>query len=349
MIRRELWHVVVPWKRTLKTPGGEHGASYALLVRLREAGGREGLGYAYAMSARVIDRIAEAAHRLAPRDDCTLAQLLDVERLDDRSPACNRASRAAASALSTAAWDLLGKRSGRSCADLWGKCAGRDAIDAYASGLFLGGSADDLMREAREYRAQGFRRVKMRGGRSSSEDLACYAAVCSAFADQRSVAVDFVFKSDASSVNDFVAAAVSPPMWIEDPVAYEHLGAIQAIELVAGGEACRTTAELMRMHDAGVGQAILDLQVLGGPLRFLEAARVLNALGCRVGSHTFAHESPHLLATLPASMPVEVLDWWNALYEEPVRPDDQGRLAVRGPGFGFTLREETLAAHGKKL
>jgi L-alanine-DL-glutamate epimerase-like enolase superfamily enzyme len=349
VIQKELWLVNVPWAHAIRSPGGDHSASYAAVVSLRDSESRQGVGYAYGMSAGAISRIGEATHRLMPNETYTLSELLDVERRDDQSPRSNGASRAAACALSMAAWDLLGKQRGKSCADLWGRSAAREAIDAYASALFLGQGIEDLLREARRYRDQGYRKVKMRGGLSPEEDVTRHAAVCSVFSEPGSVAVDFWFKYDAPAVNAFIARVTNRPMWIEDPVDYARLDDVTARELVAGGEACNSTTQLLQLHDMGIKQIILDVQVLGGPLRFLEAARLLHGLGCRVGSHTFAHQSPHLLAPLPDSMPIEVLDWWNVLYEEPLRLDDRGRLAIRGPGFGATLRQATLTAHGTRL
>jgi L-alanine-DL-glutamate epimerase-like enolase superfamily enzyme len=348
-IQRELWLVTVPWDRAIRSPGGEHGATYALVVRLRDSEAREGIGYAYGLSPSAIARFGENALGLAPSNTCTLTELLAVERRDDQRSQTSGASRSAACALSMAAWDLLGKQRGMRCAELWGGSPARKTIDAYASGLFLGSAIDDLLQDARQHRGQGFTNVKMRGGLSPKEDGARYAAVCSVFPEPGSVAVDFWSKSTVPAVNEFIAQAATQPLWIEDPTDSAGLGGITARALVAGGESCHSLTQLLALYEAGVRHIILDIQVLGGPLRFLEAARLFHALGCKVGSHTFAHQSPHLLASLPDSMPVEVLDWWNMLFKEPLQPDEHGRLAIQGPGFGVALREETLAAHGTRL
>ena len=79
------------------------------------------------------------------------------------------------------------------------------------------------------------------------------------------------------------------------------------------------------------------------------AARTLQALGCEVGSHTFAHESLHLLATLPRSMPVEVFDWWHPFFAGEPEPDAEGRLTVIGPGLGRGLNEDSLSRYGRPV
>ena len=120
-------------------------------------------------------------------------------------------------------------------------------------------------------------------------------------------------------------------------------------QIVAAGESCASTGALLDLQGCGVRHLILDAQMLGGPIRFLEAARALHALGCRIGSHLFVHESTHLLSILPVSMPVAALDWWNPLFEDTPQPDEDGRVAVSGPGLGRTLRADTLARYGRQI
>ena len=201
-----------------------------------------------------------------------------------------------------------------------------------------------------------FATVKMRGGGAPGEDAARFAAVRSVYSEPHSVAIDFVCRANVESARAFLrevgAERAGEPMWVEDPVPY---GAIHELDQrdgssrIAAGESCGTVAELLELRRAGVGMLILDVEFLGGPLRFLETARTLQALGCEVGSHMFAFESLHLLAALPGSMPVEVIDWCSALFNEKPAPDAGGRLAVRGPGFGRSLCLDTLSRYGRRM
>jgi L-alanine-DL-glutamate epimerase-like enolase superfamily enzyme len=45
-------------------------------------------------------------------------------------------------------------------------------------------------------------------------------------------------------------------------------------------------------------------------------------------------------------MPVEVFDWWHPVFTDAPEPDGDGRLAVRGPGLGRSLNEESLRRYG---
>ncbi|HET7157519.1 MAG TPA: hypothetical protein VFI62_00890, partial [Burkholderiales bacterium] len=85
---------------------------------------------------------------------------------------------------------------------------------------------------------------------------------------------------------------------------------------------------------------------VGGPVRWLEAARALNALGATVGAHRFSHYSMHMMAALPRSLPIEMLDWTNPAFHPLADPDASGRLPVEGPGFSLRLDQAVIDRHG---
>lgn len=346
-ISADAWQVVLPLERPIGTPVGPFREVSCVVVRLRDDAGLSGCGYSLAYDALSFDHLARSVKRLLAEQSSNLADLVRIERVVDDGG--DGMVRKAVSAISLASWDLLGRRTGRACADLWGRPPQRAALPAYASALFLDRSAHELVDEARALKAAGYRSVKMRGGKSPAEDAARFDAVRRVYAEPRSVAIDFVFQWDLARTREFSRLISAAPMWIEDPVTYDLIGAFGADEGLAAGESCESAAALVKLHAGGIGRLILDVECLGGPLRFLEAARILQALGCEVGSHTFAHESIHLLAALPDSMPVEMLDWWNPLFNEVPAPNGDGAYAVEGPGLGRTLREETLERFGKAI
>ena len=83
-------------------------------------------------------------------------------------------------------------------------------------------------------------------------------------------------------------------------------------------------------------------------MRFLEAARAL-AGRARIGGHIYTAQSLHLLACVDAPLPVEAFDWSDSLFLQPPAPGPDGRIAVRGPGFGNELNEEVLLRHGRAV
>ncbi len=341
----ELWQLSLPFPQPITTPTGPFAEVCPVVVVFVDRAGREGWGYALGFDADGQQPIATAAARLLAEQTLDIESLLRIEREvnDEGDPV----RRKAVAAISLAAWDLAGRRLGRPCADLWG--AQRSRIPAYASALFLDASEAELEREARLYRQGGYTMVKMRGGRAPEEDAARVAAVRRVYSETARVAIDFVCRSEVADADRFAHLAGAGLLWVEDPVPYARIGQLAERGGVAAGESCHDLQELLALRAAGVRRLILDVEYLGGPLRFLEAARSLMALGCEVGSHMYAPESVHLLGALPDSMPVEVIGWCGPLAKEVPVPDAQGCLRVQGPGLGRTLRREVLARQGRRI
>ena len=108
--------------------------------------------------------------------------------------------------------------------------------------------------------------------------------------------------------------------------------------------------ELYELYTRGrLRKLIIDVQYIGGPVRFLEVARILNALGATVGGHRFSHYSMHLLAALPRSLPIEMLDWTNPAFHPLADPDASGCLPVEGPGFRIELDQAVIDKHGVRV
>ena len=347
-LTHELWEMEIPLPRAFGTPAGPFEHVFAVALQLRGEDGVCGVAYAQTSNAGTMRRTAGIMSALLNERSGELARLIQIERLDS-GVAGDQPGRSAICAISMAAWDLVGHRRGQPCAALWGGSGHRTALDAYASGFFSDASMVELVAEARAARQRGFRKVKMRLGLPGAEDEARFEALCEVFPEPRSIAVEAHFKYSTERTRQFMQARSREPMWIEDPMPYHSIAEASCKDLVAAGEACISLSELFALRDVGINRLILDLQYLGGPLRFLEAARTLQAHGCEIGSHTFAHESLHLLAALPRSMPVEVFDWWDPVFSEAPEPDVEGQLAVRGPGLGRSLNADSLRRYGRPV
>lgn len=296
--------------------------------------------------------------------------LLAVEGLEAAGATVpeDRWSKWAACALATAGWDLAARRAGVSCADLWRSTSSREAdadrdlggdrgpsaapasLDCYASGLFLGTTDDALAAEAQGYRDAGYTKVKMRTGGPVERDLERLAVVRRSFPEPGAIAVDAVNGWDPAGATRFLHGA-GALLWVEDPVPLDVIGELAGVEgPIAAGESLTTLPELDALHtEGGVEAMLLDVQQLGGPERFLAAARHLQAAGARVGAHIFTHVSAHLLAALDDPLPVEVFDWSDALCSTVLRPASSGRLPVAGPGLGVALDRDGLAVHGTRI
>ena len=338
----------IPLPRAFGTPAGPFERVYAVALRLRGNDGATGVAYAQTNSADRMHAMAGIMAALLDEYCGDLDRLIEIER-QDSAITHDQAGRSSVCAISMAAWDMIGHRRGQTCAALWAGPGHRISLDAYASAFFSDASITDMTEEAHAARQRGFRMVKMRLGLPDEEDEARYEALCEIFPEPRSIAVEAHFKYSHERTCQFMRGRSREPMWIEDPMPYHAIAEASFKDLVAAGETCISLSELLELRKVGINRLILDVQYLGGPLRFLEAARTLQALGCEVGSHTFAYESLHLLAALPLSMPVEVFDWWQPVFAETLEPDAVGRLAVRGPGLGRSLNMESLERYGRPL
>jgi L-alanine-DL-glutamate epimerase-like enolase superfamily enzyme len=350
-IECELWCLRIPLARAIGSPGRRYDSTHLLFAILRDGAGNRGIGYSRFFDAADLDPSAREAHALLQQAR-TLSLLLDIERIEASFQAeTTVASRSAANALSTAAWDLAGRQRGVACADLWGRGAGRDRIDCYASSLFLHTPVHELTAEARNYQARNYRVVKMRLAPTPEETEERIDAVRAVYAQPGTIAIEAAFSWPVGFANAFLRNATFDPAWVEDPVEYAMLRDLDRNgRRLAAGEVLATTQELVALYENDrISNVIIDVQAIGGPVRFLEAARILHALGARVGSHRFPHQSAHLLAALPQSMGVEAIDWSNPALKAMADPDASGTFPVHGPGFNAEIDAAVFAEYGERV
>ena len=346
----ELWNVRAPLDPVIHTPRGPVTETCLLFAFVTDGEGRRGIGYASFRRAAEMEAATNTARDLLARRTPGLAGLLSIERTDETSGKSSAASRAAASALALAAWDLAGKQANVSCADLWGRPSGREQLDCYASALWLDKTIDELITEAHAHRASGYRHVKMRVSRDLEDNLARIAAVASVYVEPGTIALETGSEWDESIANAFLDRCETRLLWVEDPAPHAAIHRVKphAFNTIAAGEKATTASELYELQArSGLRNIIIDVQYIGGPMRFLETARTLSALGATVGGHRFSHYSTHLLASLPRSLPVELLDWTNPVFRPLVGPDATGKLNVEGPGKFEVSDAATLLAQAK--
>ena len=349
-VQVQIWSMEIPLDPPIISPSRVSTATWVLMVCMFNDKGERGWGYSSFRERKELDLTAPIARKLTDSAGAELAALLAVERLEERlvTPA-SVPSRSAASALSMAAWDLAGVQSNTACADLWGRPVHRKTLGCYASALWMDKSLEQLTTEAEEHRRNHYRMVKMRVAKSTQDNLARIAAVQKVFKEPKTIALETGFSWGVDLANDFMREAPGEYLWVEDPAPYDRMREVKANakNVIAAGEKCHSYQELIDLYAHGnVPNMIIDVQCLGGPVRFLEAARALHAMGALVGGHRFSHHSLHLLAALPDSMPVELLDWTNPAIHPLAGPDAHGMLPVTGPGFGTRVDQAIIDRYG---
>jgi len=349
-VRTQIWSMEIPLDPPIITPSRTTVATWVLFVAMTNGKGERGVGYSSFRERKHLDLCAPIAKKLADIAGGDFSKLLEIERIEEStfSPGTVH-TRSAASALSMAAWDLAGVQTHTACADLWGRPSHRTSIGCYASALWMDKSPEQLTAEAEELRRLNYRMVKMRVGKSTKDNLARIAAVQKVFKEPKTIALETGFSWGVDLANEFIREATGEYLWIEDPAPYDVMREVKinAKNIISAGEKCVSYRELADLYAHGnVPNMIIDVQCIGGPVRFLEAARALHAQGANVGGHRFSHHSLHLLAALPDSMPVETLDWTNPAIPPLAGPDASGNLPITGPGFGTTVDQGIIDRYG---
>jgi L-alanine-DL-glutamate epimerase-like enolase superfamily enzyme len=353
-VQIELWNLVVPLAEVLEASAGPRKRTAHVLIVFMHGANQRGIGYSIFRERGPLVLATRAAQKLAGAVRPELPALLDIERFEVRNPAGDAtASRSAANALSLAAWDLAARQRGCAAADLWGRPAGRTELECYASALWQEQSVDELIVEAKRYRDLNFRYVKMRVVHDLADNLERIAAVRSVYTGPATIAIEAAGAQwNINDANEFMEAAAGKYLWTEDPVKYDAIGQVRetANSRIVAGETCATTAELIKLFDEGnVRSIVIDVQCIGGPVRFMEAARLLQALGATIGGHRFPYYSSHLLAALPKSLPLETIDWANPSLEPYHAPDKNGRVPVEGPGFAIRMNQAVFERYARRV
>ena len=353
-VRIELWNLMVPLAEVLEASAGPRQRTAHVLMAFMQGAGKRGIGYSIFREKSNLDLATKVAHALvaAVRPDKTA--LLDIERFEERNRTGDAtAGRSAANALSLAAWDLAAQQRGCAVADLWGRPAGRTELECYASALWQEQSVDELIVEAKRYRDLNFRYVKMRVVHELNDNLQRIAAVRSVYTAPATIAIEAAgAKWNVDDANAFIRAAQGKYLWTEDPVKYDVIGQVKetANSKIVAGETCATTAELIELFNEGnVRSIVIDVQCIGGPVRFLEAARLLHALGATIGGHRFPYYSSHLLASFPRSLPLETIDWANPALQPYCMPDKHGRVPVEGLGFAIRMNQPVFDRYARRV
>lgn len=315
---------------------------FTAFCRITDPDGLSGSGYS--MFLMRDDALKAALHGRALIGDggASLAGLLRLELDDERDGAADdRIAHSAVNAISLAAWDLHARHRGVSCAALWGGT--ERPLACYDSTHLAFAALDEIDAAIDLLRSKHFTLAKMAVGGADLDYELARIAKAQAFLGPNRLAIDPVRRWTVEQVRQVLPRIAMPLMWLEDPVPYGDMAQLADVPGVAVGEISCNLAQLEDLARAGAEFLLPDLGCIGGPLRFLEAARQLEAHGVKVGSHAYPYHSLHLLSCLGAPLPAEVMNWGAELFVDLPEPDTNGRMIARGPGFGLAVNEGLLA------
>ena len=259
------------------------------------------------------------------------------------------------SAIDLALWDLKGRLTGLSVADLLGRC--HDSLPAYVAGGYYvdGQGTAELVAEMEDHVAAGARAVKMKiGGASEREDLARVRAVRNAVGDDVRLLVD---ANNAYRVHEaLVMARKLEPLdvyWLEEPLmpddypGHAFLAARSPIPIAVGeNEYTRYGFRDLIEHRAAT---ILnpDAQFVGGATEFMKVGALAQAYDLPVAPHGNPELHVHLASALPNALIVEVArvrgdSLWTRFFPARLPLVDGSVSPPDAPGFGIELDDEAL-------
>lgn len=318
---------------------------------------------------RIAERFGPALLAADPQDVQSAARTL-------RSLCRQSADDGIVNYLEFALWDLLGKARVMPLFRLLGGSGSAGGVRVYASSLYFG-TLDGILAQARRFREQGFRALKVKIGHGPQEDLELVRAV------REAVGPDVALLVDANRAYDLDGAlrlceglAALGVTWFEEPFPYaanapaawtcdavDEWGIGQYRELreatkvpIAGAEGFRDLSLIGRLLDGGCLDVLQpDTAYMGLP-GMLDAIELARQAGVTPSPHACCDAmgllvSLHLQALTGNPAPQEYETFESPFVQELfagqrrwLRAD--GSVAVpAGPGLGVEFDPETCARY----
>lgn len=345
-----------PGRAGFTSAGGVTSGRMTTLVKVHTDDGRTGIGSIYSHPALVdqvvIGQLAPLLKGEDPREVETLWQkMYRWTRWYGRKGA----AMSAIGGLDTAFWDLRAQAEQK---PLWKLLGGQQpSCPAYASAL-LWQTPEQLAAEAGRHVEHGFRRMKMRLGKSEAEDIEAVCAVRGALGPQHDFMVDASMRYNVALARRIGAVlAENRVFWFEEPFEPEDIDSFVALRgtvavPVAAGEnefGLQGFRELVRARAVDIVQP--DASRCGGISEVLRVARLAAEAGLKVAPHSWSDAvaifaNAHVVAGLPHGLTVEVDQTGNPFVDEllvePIRVVD-GRLQLsERPGLGVELNAAVI-------
>jgi L-alanine-DL-glutamate epimerase-like enolase superfamily enzyme len=326
--------------------------STTLIVVEAEGGGECGLGYTYgdaAVAQIVSGKLAEAVagcDATAPRAAHAAAER-ELRNVGRTGPGAM-----ALSALDIALWDLAAKIAGLPLYKLLG--AVREEVAAYGSGGFTSYGDEELAEQLSAWRAEGFRRVKMKVGREPSRDEHRVEVAREAIGSGVQLMVDangaYTAREAVEWARRYAQAGV---VWLEEPVSSDDVAGMAFVRerapdrlAIAAGEYAWSEFDLGRLLDARAVDVLqLDVTRCGGFTVALRGDAMARARCLPTSLHCAPSASLHAGAAMETFRDVE---WFHdhvrieqRLFDGAPSPrDGLLRPDPDRPGLGIELRRQ---------
>ena len=352
----DLFFIPLPQVLTDSTHGAIRHFSL-VTVRVRDSDGTEGVGYTYTVGKTG----GPATLALLNHDVVPLLTGEDPRRIEHLWQkmwwALHYVGRGgiasfAISAVDIALWDRQAKRAGE---PLWRLLGGTDPrVRAYAGGIDLQLSLDQLHQQTQQNLDRGFRAIKMKVGRDRfTEDIERVAAMRELLGPDLPLMVDANMRwSVEQAIQAARRLAEYSVYWLEEPTIPEDFDGHRRIQTeggvpLASGENLHTIYEFEKLIAArGASFPEPDVSNIGGITAWIKVARLAEAHNLPVTSHGVHDLHVHLLAAVPNASFLEAHGFGlERFLEEPLRIGEGYALAPDRCGHGIELDWEQLTHH----
>lgn len=256
----------------------------------------------------------------------------------------------AISAIDIALWDIKGKAAGE---PLWRLLGGTQSkrIMAYAGGIDLFFSSEELRVQTESFLERGFRAIKVKvGSESMVRDIERVRLVRDIVGD------NFILMADANmrwSVDEAVRACDALRdfglHWLEEPTVpddiegYARIAALGKLP-IAAGENMHTLFEFQRLIQfGGVSFPEPDVCNVGGVTAWMKVAHVAEANHLPITSHGAHDLHVHLLAAVSNASLMEVHGFGlERFIKEPLKFKNGEAISPERPGHGVEVLWERL-------
>ncbi len=323
------------------------------IVRLLTDDGHRGTGYSYTIGTGGSSVVALIADHLAPRligrDPDEIEAIWRDLFFATHATAVGAITSLALAAIDTALWDLRARRLGL---PLWKLAGGaQPKVPVYSTeGGWLHLSAEALVTESLQAKAQGFRGVKIKVGRPTiAEDMARLRAV------REAVGTGFEIMTDANqcfTVSEAIRRArhyeTVDLAWFEEPLPAEDLGGHERLSAstslsIAVGESIYSLSHFREYLQRGACSIVqADVARIGGITPWLKVAHLAESFNVAICPHFLMELHVSLTAAVPNAPWLEYIPQLDPIAHSRVRIEDGYAIPPDNPGLGIDWDEAAI-------
>ena len=251
-------------------------------------------------------------------------------------------------AVNIAMWDAWGKTLEQPVGKLLG--IHKDKCPIYGSGGWISYTIDELIAEASDYAARGFKAVKIKVGSTNwKKDVERLTQVRNAVGDEIDIMMDANQGMELPGAIRLANAVSNLNIyWFEEPLhrlnynGYEMLKRQTGISLAMGEREYDTVSliELIKRKSIDIWQP--DLLRLGGVEAWRSSAALAENFHVPVLPHYYKDYDVPLVCSIPNGAGVESFDWIDSLIDNPLTINDGYAIPRELPGWGFNFLDQFL-------